>query len=109
MGIKTTSWGRGADGGRMGGDGGSDGEKGEEVLLAGLAAFGWPLVLGVNIGRRASHATHRHRTVEEAYEIIEDHGGNNRNNYYRYHNEIELVHTATVGLQKYQERLSRVH
>lgn len=36
-----------------------DGVKGEEVLLAGLAAFGWPLVLGVNIGRRASsHATH---------------------------------------------------
>ena len=36
-----------------------EGEK--EVLLAGLAAFGWPLVLGVNVGRRASHATHRHR------------------------------------------------
>lgn len=66
---KPLSWGEeeGADG-----EGGweemvkGDGVKGEEVLLAGLAAFGWPLVLGVNIGRRASsRATHRHRRIEK--------------------------------------------
>lgn len=51
--------------GRMGGRDG-DGAKGE-VLLAGLAASGWPLVLGVNIGRRAACAT---VTATDCYSVL---------------------------------------
>lgn len=55
---KQQTGGGGADGGGWEEMGGSDGVKGEEVLLAGLAAFGWPLVFGCGILGVEPHSPH---------------------------------------------------